>query len=234
MSLEIRNLTFSYKKILLCQKDAEHENMVLAEFSACFESGQITAVTGDNGSGKTTLAKAIMGVIRPDDGSIYVDGQCIDDWSLAERGRIIGYVMQNPDRQIFNDTVLEEVMFGLINQGMKIYQAEKTAREYIEMFDLCHHINDFPFNLSHGEKQRLVLAAILAMKPEYIILDEPTASLDQKHKEILGKMLRRIAQIKMYGLQTGEKEYKGCGVILISHDRKFVEEYCDEEIKLHG
>lgn len=150
MSLEIKNLTFSYKA-----RRGQKPVKVLDNFSASFEFGRITALIGDNGSGKTTLAKLIMGIMCSDSGShcTFLDGESIDDWSLAQRGRAIGYVMQNPAKQIFCETVLEEVKYGLLNQGLDNMVAETVARGYIEKFGLTHHIEDMPFNLSHGEKQ---------------------------------------------------------------------------------
>lgn len=224
MSLDIKDLTFSYVNLPMCRREAKEVKTVLSSFNASFETGRITALTGDNGSGKTTLARLIMGIQKAEGtGHFILDGEEIDGWTLAERGRKIGYVMQNPAKQIFNDTVLKEVMYGLSNQG--ISGAEEIARGYIDMFGLADHIDDFPFDLSFGEKQRLVLASVIAMKPSYLILDEPTASLDQKHRRLLGELLLRIAK--------PETDCAGCGVIVITHDRNFIGNYCDMEVKIH-
>lgn len=209
MSLQVKNLTFEYKR---------SNKKVLDNFSAEFPFGAITAVTGRNGTGKTTLAKLITGILKPDSGSISVDGEDITGYSLAERGRLIGYVMQNPERQIFSTTVEEEMRYGLLNLGLSEDEIEKRVDEYLKLFEIDHHRNSFPFAMSHGEKQRLVLAAILAMKPGYLILDEPTASLDYKRKELLGKYLKKIE----------------CGVIIISHDRAFIKEYCTGVVEMEA
>ncbi len=219
MSLEVKDITFSYDRVRMCKKESETAVHVLDNFGMEFPFGEITALTGDNGAGKSTLARIIMGILKPAAGSIYVDGNCIDDHSVAERGRLIGYAMQNPSKQIFSKTVMEEVEYGLKN--LDVENASETAAGYLEMFGLSHKAGEFPFALSHGEKQRLVLAAILAMKPRYLILDEPTAGLDIKHKQVLGEILRDIA------VPSEEKNCTGCGVVVISHDRKFVAEYCD-------
>lgn len=207
MSLVIKDLTFKYKNA---------DKNVLDGFSAEFQTGQITAVTGRNGAGKTTLARLITGILKPERGSITVDGTDITGYSLAERGLLIGYVMQNPERQIFSTTVEEEIRYGLVNMGLSEDEIQSRIDEYLGMFEIEHHRNSFPFILSHGEKQRLVLAAILAMKPGYLILDEPTASLDYKRKAMLGKYLKKT----------------DCGVIVISHDRGFIEEYCDRVVEV--
>ncbi len=219
MSLEVRDITFSYDRVRMCKKPSDTATPVLEGFGMEFPFGEITALAGDNGVGKSTLARIIMGILKPAAGSIYVDGSCIDSLSVAERGRLIGYAMQNPSKQIFSKTVVEEVEYGLTNLNLE--NTGETAAGYLEMFGLSHKAEEFPFTLSHGEKQRLVLASILAMKPRYLILDEPTAGLDIRHKQVLGEMLRDIA------MPSDEKNCPGCGVVVISHDRKFVAEYCD-------
>lgn len=213
MSLEIKDITFRYGK---------KEPAVLEAFSAVFEQKKITAVLGPNGAGKTTLSKIIMGILAPEQGSVCLDGPDMKEWSLAERGRRIGYVMQNPARQIFSTTVQEEMEYGLVNQGLEGEELEAKCRKFLSLFDLTGYEEAFPFHLSHGEKQRLVLAAVLAMEPDYLLLDEPTSSLDQRRRAQLGSYLENI--------RTG----LGCGIILISHDRAFVEQYAQEQIQLGG
>lgn len=205
MSLEVKNITFKYKN---------SDKQLLSNFSASFEYGKITAVAGSNGIGKTTLARIIMGILKPDSGEVILNGMRVNDFSLAERGKRIGYVMQNPSRQIFSETVEEEVKYGLYNLGLSEDEIEKRAEQYLNCFGIADRRSDFPFSMSHGEKQRLVLAAIMAMKPEYLILDEPTASLDMKNKTVLGNLMHELE----------------CGVVIISHDSEFVERYCDDII----
>lgn len=202
MSLEVKNITFRYKN---------SDRQVLNNFSASFEHGKITAVAGNNGTGKTTLARIIMGILKPDSGDVILNGQRINDFSLAERGKRIGYVMQNPSRQIFSETVEEEVKYGLYNLGLSEDELEIRTEHYLNCFGIADRRSEFPFSMSHGEKQRLVLAAVTAMKPEYLILDEPTASLDMKNKAALGKLLHEL----------------DCGVIVISHDSEFADRYCE-------
>ncbi len=213
MSLEVTEVTFRYGK---------KEPAVLEAFSAFFEKGEIAAILGPNGAGKTTLGKVIMGILKPEAGKILLDGQDLQDWSLAERGRKIGYAMQNPARQIFSPTVREEIAYGLENLGLSEQEIQEKSQAFLSLFGLDGMEEKFPFRLSHGEKQRLVLASILAMEPEYLLLDEPTSGLDQKRKAQLGHYLDRIC---------GEL---GCGVLLISHDLGFVERYAKRTLTLGG
>lgn len=207
MSLSVEEITYRYRG---------SRNDILRNLSLSFPDKERIVITGKNGCGKTTLARIITGILKPQSGRIYLNERDISDDSLAERGKRIGYVMQNPERQIFSSTVEEEVRYGLENLGLPEEEIVTRTEEYLRYFGIEHHRHDFPFALSHGEKQRLVLAAILAMKPEYLILDEPTASLDGKRKRVLGKYLQQL----------------DCGVIVISHDQSFYEQYCDRVIRL--
>lgn len=213
MSLELREITFRYGK---------KEPAILEAFSAVFEKNDITAVLGPNGVGKTTLSKIIMGILKAEDGSIWIDDQCMDSFSLAQRGKAVGYVMQNPARQIFSATVQEEMTYGLANLGLKPEEICEKSREFLSIFDLTGYEDTFPFHLSHGEKQRLVLAAVLSMVPEYLLLDEPTSGLDQRRKQQLGGYLDKV------------RKEKGCGIIVISHDLKFVEQYAQKQVLMGG
>lgn len=209
MGLCIKNLSFSYKNT---------DRKILDGFCAEFPEGKITALLGGNGTGKTTLANLIMGVLKPSEGEILLDGENIVTDTLAERGKKIGYVMQNPAKQIFSATVFEEMEIGLRNLELSEEEIAERSREYLEYFGLSHQVDSFPFSLSHGEKQRLVLAAILAMKPKYLILDEPTANLDYKNRKKLGEYLKGL----------------DCGIIIISHDKTFVKEYCDHLVRMES
>lgn len=207
MGLYVKNISFAY---------GNTEKNILDNFSAEFPENKITALTGGNGTGKTTLANIVMGIIKPQAGEILLDDVDITNDTLAQRGRKIGYVMQNPAKQIFSATVKEEMEIGLKNLGLDQSEIEERCDKYLGYFGLMHHKDSFPFSLSHGEKQRLVLAAILAMKPRYLILDEPTANLDFRNRKRLGDYLN--------GLE--------CGVIIISHDKTFISEYCEHIVRM--
>lgn len=210
MSLIIKNLTFTY------DRKNKNADPLIKNFSAEFLQDRITALTGRNGVGKTTLSRLIMGILTPVSGEMMLGDRVLNGMTLAERGRLIGYVMQNPARQIFSTTVEEEMRYGLENLGLPENGIESRMDIYLDIFGLADRKNDFPFRMSHGEKQRLVLAAVLAMKPEYLILDEPTASLDTKRRQVLGQLISSL----------------DCGVMVISHDDGFISRYCDEKVEM--
>ena len=210
MSLIIKNLTFTY------DRKNKNADPLIKDFSAEFPQDRITALTGRNGVGKTTLSRLIMGILTPVSGEMMLGDRVLNGMTLSERGRLIGYVMQNPARQIFSTTVEEEMRYGLENLGLSENEIESRMDIYLDIFGLADRKNDFPFRMSHGEKQRLVLAAVLAMKPEYLILDEPTASLDTKRRQVLGQLISSL----------------DCGVMVISHDDGFISRYCDEKVEM--
>ena len=209
MSLIIKNLTFTY------DRKNKNADPLIKDFSAEFSQDRITALTGRNGVGKTTLSRLIMGILTPVSGEMMLGDRVLNGMTLAERGILIGYVMQNPARQIFSTTVEKEMRYGLENLGLSENEIESRMDIYLDIFGLADRKNDFPFRMSHGEKQRLVLAAVLAMKPEYLILDEPTASLDTKRRQV-GQLISSL----------------DCGVMVISHDDGFISRYCDEKVEM--
>ncbi|WHH57773.1 ABC transporter ATP-binding protein [Petroclostridium sp. X23] len=181
----------------------------LSEINLVFEKDQITAVVGPNGSGKTTLTKLMTGVLKPEEGEIRIAGRPIGEYSLSEIGGRVGYVFQNPDMQLFCNTVEEEIGFGLKNRGGEPEFVKRKVGFYLDYFELTAYRNTFPLHLSQGEKQRLAIAAVLANEPEFLILDEPTAGLDACRKKNLEDCLKKAAQL-------------GRGMIVVSHDEDFI------------
>jgi energy-coupling factor transport system ATP-binding protein len=225
LKLNVKEITYRYGK---------GQSPILQDFFAEFTHDKIWAITGPNGAGKTTLGKVIMGILKPEKGSVVISYEDetaslknpsqidLSTLSLAETGRKIGYVMQNPARQIFSVSVQEEMEYGLRNLGLDEDEIKRRSKDFLHYFDLVNYEDTFPQLLSQGEKQRLVLAAVLAMKPDWLLLDEPTASLDLKRRQMLGEYLQRIRR----ELNTG--------IILISHDRKFIERYGECEFMMEG
>ena len=207
--IEVHGVSYKYPKT---------DEYVLRSLSLNFRRGEICAVTGPNGCGKTTLTKLMTGVLRPDEGSILIDGCDEAGMGLFEIGQRIGYVFQNPSKQLFCATVNEEIAFGLKNQGMSEGDIEDTVAYYTERFRLSHHRDDYPGRLSQGEKQRVVLAAVLSMGTDYLILDEPTTGLDVRGRHELGEILRGLVR---------ERE---TGILIVSHERGFISRYADREV----
>lgn len=210
--LDLRNVTFKYPG---------QKRTVLAGINLTFDKAGITAIMGPNGCGKTTLTKLMVGLLVPITGEISLENRPLGTYSLAEIGRRIGYVFQNPDRQLFCTTVEEEIGFGLKNMGWKPAAVRERVEFYLEYFELAAYRRVFPLHLSQGEKQRLAMAAVLAGEPGFLILDEPTAGLDAYRKTILGKFIRKIAAL-------------GRGTVIVSHDTTFVRRIAERVITVEN
>jgi len=190
----------------------------LAGFSARFQRGEITAVRGKNGCGKTTLTKLLAGILRPSSGNVTIDSIDTSSMGLFDFGRRVGYVFQNPNRQLFCDTVYNEVAFGLRNMKMEEEQTTEKVSYYLGYFDLMQYGDLYPGKLSMGEKQRLALAAVLALGTDYLVLDEPTTGLDARRSGELGLLLSEL------------RDQFGCGIVLVSHEAGFIARYADREL----
>ncbi|WP_306054263.1 ABC transporter ATP-binding protein [Natronococcus wangiae] len=154
--------------------------------------GEVVAVVGHNGSGKTTLAKHLNGLLEPDAGSARWRGREVAERSMSEVGRSVGYVFQNPDHQIFADTVREEVAFGPGNFGMAGDELERAVADAIETVELDGLEDADPFALSKGQRQRVALASILATDPDAIVFDEPTTGLDATQRDRFMDLVARL------------------------------------------
>jgi energy-coupling factor transport system ATP-binding protein len=170
----------------------------LDDVTAAFERGAVTAVTGPNGAGKTTLALAACGLVGLDSGS------------AAHRGRA-GYVAQDPAAYLLHDTAREEVEYGLANLGVPAPARRARAEAELERFDLGWAAPEHPRDLSSGERQRLAIASVTAMRPDLLVLDEPTRGVDGRRKQALCGLVRGLAA-------------DGAGVVVVSHDLHFVAE----------
>ena len=207
--IDVENVTFKYPNC--CAP-------VILGFSACFERGEIVAVTGRNGCGKTTMTKLLVGILRPAKGRVSIDGADTAKMDLFEIGQKLGYIFQNPDNQLLCDTVFSEVAYGARNQGLPENEVSQKADRYLELFDLSQYRETYPGKLSLGEKQRLALAAVLALGTDYLALDEPTAGLDIYRRRQLGDLLLKL------------KRELNCGIVLVSHERAFIADYADREL----
>jgi energy-coupling factor transporter ATP-binding protein EcfA2 len=183
------------------------------------EKGEKIALTGLNGSGKSTLAKIILGLLKPQQGRVLLDDQPLDRYTLPEIGARLGFVAQDPGQMLFNLTVGGEIAFGLKWRGQSREQTKELTNHYLQRFGLWYLRDANPFHLSEGQKQMVVICAILALAPAYLILDEPTKSLDTLRKKDLQKVLQHIWS-------------RGTGIILVSHDSEFVAGFGGRSIQL--
>ena len=178
---------------------------VLSDLSMEVRTGERIHILGDNGAGKSTLFKVITGLLRPDSGSVDVLGKSLPKPEHL-KGRI-GLLLQNPVRQIFENTVYEEVAFSLRRQGLSAAEIEERTVNALALCDLLHLRDRSPFNLSYGERHRVTLASVMAIRPQVLLLDEPFSGLDFEFR-------RRVLDI----LEAFGKQY-GCAIVLTSHDQ---------------
>ena len=181
--IEIKNLVYAYEEAVKSAVD---------DVSLSIEKGEFIAVLGHNGSGKSTLAKCLNGLFRPTSGDVIVDGMNTkedeDIWKIRARA---GMVFQNPDNQIVATVVEEDVAFGAENLAVEQSELRQRVDEALAAVEMTEYKDDQPHKLSGGQKQRVAIAGILAMNPDYIILDEPTAMLDPVgRQEVMNTILR--------------------------------------------
>ncbi len=190
MSITVENLTYTYSKGM------PNETKALDDVNFHLETGEFAAVIGHTGSGKSTLLQQLNGLLKPDSGKITVDGTCITDpdVKLVDIRRRVGLVFQYPEYQLFEETVAKDVAFGPRQIGIEGEALNQVVREAIELTGLDYDAvaERSPFELSGGQKRRVAIAGVLAMKPNVLILDEPTAGLDPvAHREVL-ELIRNI------------------------------------------
>ena len=186
--------------------------------------GEFVGLIGHTGSGKSTLVQHLNGLIKPTDGHIYFDGQDIyaQGYDMKKHRSNVGLVFQYPEHQLFEVDVLSDVCFGPKNLGLKKEEAQKQAKEALAMVGMDEkYYKRSPFDLSGGQKRRVAIAGVLAMKPKMLVLDEPTAGLDpQGRKEILE-------------LISSLRERAGITIVLVSHSMEDVAEYVDRVIVMN-
>ena len=204
--LDIRDLSFAYAA-------GGASRAALHDVSLTLKAGQRLGLYGPNGSGKTTLFRCITGLETPQKGEIFLHGAPVrTEKDFRELRRAVGYVLQNADDQLFFPTVLEDVAFGPLNLGLTSAEARVRAEETLTSLGLADYADRLAPRLSGGEKTLVALATVLAMRPEALLLDEPTTGLDADARE-------RIIGV-LNGLPTAR--------IVISHDWDFLERVADE------
>lgn len=219
MSITVENLTYTYSKGL------PNETRALEDVSFQLEPGEFAAVIGHTGSGKSTLMQQLNGLLRPDSGKITVGEVCITDPStkMTEVRRKVGLVFQYPEYQLFEETVAKDVAFGPKQVGMTGEKLDRVVEESIRLTGLDYEEvkERSPFELSGGQKRRVAIAGVLAMKPEILILDEPTAGLDPSaHRDVL-ELIRRIHR------------QERMTILLVSHNMGDIAELADRVLVMN-
>jgi energy-coupling factor transport system ATP-binding protein len=186
--------------------------------SITIKDGEFVAIMGQNGAGKTTLVKHFNGLLKPTSGKVRVGDVETTKTSVASLARTVGFVFQNPDHQLFSETVEEEIAFALRNFGYKPDVIEKRITWAVNLLGLSQYVKTSPFMLSGGERKRVALASVLAWDPQILILDEPTIGQDHQQKENLRQFILQ--------LQT-----QGKTIVIVTHDVEFVAE-CNPRVVL--
>ena len=217
--LKIENLSYVYGK------GTPFEKVALDNVSLSFEKGKITGLIGHTGSGKSTLVNLLNGLYKPTSGKVYLDGK--DIWeNPKEISKIrfrVGLVMQYPEYQLFDETVKMDIGFGPRNLGLSEEEIEERVREAAEFAGVGEDLLEkSPFELSGGQKRRVAIAGIIAMRPDVLVLDEPAAGLDPRgRREILGSLRKYADRI-------------GASVILVSHSMEDMAHYCDNVVVMNS
>ena len=209
--LEVKNLAFSHDGI----------KNTINDVSFHLNKGEILAVLGNNGAGKSTLCRLITGILKPQKGSIFLNNQCIDSWSIKQKGSSIGYVMQNPNQMISQHMIKDEIALGLKCRNYSKEEIDKKVEEVLKICGLYPYRNWPVSALSYGQKKRVTIASILAINPQVIILDEPTAGQDYKHYTEFMEFIKELSA-------------QGISIILITHDMQLTLEYCHRAVVLSG
>lgn len=205
--LELKNVSFAYAG----------GNMALNDVSLSIGAGEFVAIAGRNGSGKTTLTKLMMSLLKPAEGQVYFNGQDTRRFGPADMAREIGYVFQNPDRQMFRDTVRQEVSYGPQQLGFAPEAVRCAVDEALAAVGLSGYEEAYPRTLPKGLKQRVTIASALAMQPKVLILDEPTSGQDAKSRESIMRILVEL-------------NAAGKTVILVTHDMDTMARYAKRAV----
>lgn len=206
--IEIKDVYFTYPSGVEALKG----------ISLTIKDGEFIAIMGPNGAGKTTLVKHYNGLLKPTRGEVLVDGVNTKTTSVAKLARNVGFIFQNPDNQLFCETVEEEIAFALKNFGFKEDKLKRRVTWALNLLALTEYRKTSPFMLSGGERKRVALASVLAWNPKVVVMDEPTIGQDHQQKE---KLRQFITQLNTQGKT----------VVVVTHDVEFVAE-CNPRVVL--
>ena len=209
--IRFENVSFGYSE----------KRPILGDLSFHIEKGDFVALIGANGAGKSTISRLVNGLLHPTKGHVYLNGKDTLKTPSSTLARDCGFLFQNPDRQICENTVKDEIAFSMKAQGWPLDKIEERTKEVLDTFDLDPEW--FPFSRSRGERQRIALASVLACEPKLLILDEPTTGLDY------------LECIRIMDYVTALNMEKGVTVLMVSHDMELVQSYARNVLVLnHG
>ena len=205
--IEVKNLKYSYNS----------QYQALKGVSLKVNKGEMVSLLGKNGAGKSTLFLHLNGIYEPDEGQVFIDGEELkyDKKSLLKFRQKVGIVFQNPDDQIFAPTVEEDVAFGPLNLGLPMEEVQDRVEDALARVGMSGFEKAAPHHLSGGQKKRVAIAGILAMKPEIMVLDEPTAGLDPQGVTNLSILLKQLND-------------EGITIIISTHEVDLVPDYADK------
>ena len=220
MPLNLQNVTFTYMKGTPFEKTALHD------VSLQIEKGEFVAVIGHTGSGKSTLVQHLSGLLHPDKGSVTVDGVNLNAKNAAAKKarNSVGMVFQYPEHQIFAETVYEDIAFGPRNKGLGPDEVDRAVRDAMAFvgLDFDSFAKRSPFRLSGGQMRRVAIAGVIAMEPDYLILDEPSAGLDPRSRDAVFKEVMALYK------------KRGIAVILVTHNMEEAARYASRLLVISG
>ncbi len=196
-----------------------HEHTALKDINLTIDRGEFTALIGHNGSGKTTLARCIVGLLKPTRGRVYVNGVDNRNIPLSRMAQSVGFVFQNPNHQLFNDTVWSEITCGLKNLKKPRDYIKQRGEEVLKLMDLERYRDIHPFRLGEGIKQKVAVASILAMNPELLIVDEPTTGHSPRESMMVCQLLQSLNK-------------EGMTILMVTHSMPLVAQYATRVIVL--
>ena len=218
MSISLEKVSYIY------EDNSDIKKPALIDIDLEIGEGEFIGIIGHTGSGKSTLIQHLNGLMEPTKGRVYFEGKNIhdDNYDIKSLRGKVGLCFQYPEHQLFETTILEDVCFGPMNFGASKEEAVKAAKEALKDVGISEELfGKSPFELSGGQKRRVAIAGILAMKPEYFILDEPTAGLDPEGRVQLLELLKRLNQ------------EQGITIILVSHSMEDIASYVDRMIVMN-
>lgn len=230
MPIELKNISYTYDPGLPTSKEA------LKDVNLTFHEGEFVGIIGHTGSGKSTLIQLLNGLLAPTEGTITLNGETyypiLEKASKKQKKRLtaqrmkqvrqtVGLVFQYPEHQLFEMTVAKDIAFGPKNMGLSDEEIEQRVQEAMQMVGLSEDLREkSPFELSGGQKRRVAIAGVLAMKPSFLVLDEPTAGLDPKGRDDILGNIKKL------------QEETGISVILVSHSMEDVALYAERIIAI--